>query len=93
MASELYTVEESELKAMTTTRGPLSTGFHNEIISAKSKVLDLKKVGILSRIFCCCCRRSGKIFAKARSMTSEELNISSIIKAQRDTNAAIELLR
>jgi hypothetical protein len=76
MASELYTVDENELKDLTSTRGPLPRGFHNEIITDKGRVLNLRKDG---RYFCC--GRSGKIFAKARSMTSEELNVSSIIKA------------
>ena len=95
MASELYTVDENELKGMTTTRTLTTMGFHNEIIPAKDRVLALSRVSFIHRLFCCCCRltRGAKIFSKARDMSNQELNITSIIKSQRESKAALELLR
>jgi hypothetical protein len=92
MASELYTVGENDFKEMVSARGHLPLGFHNEIIPVDGKTLNLTKVGFCCRLFCCC-SRGNKIFSKARDMTATELNISSIVKSQRDSKASLELLR
>lgn len=83
MASELYTVDESEPAGLSTTRTLSTLGFHNEIIPAKDKTLNLSRVSFCHRLFCCCCRatRGGRIFAKARDLNAQELNITSIIKS------------
>ena len=43
----------------------------------------------------CCCKanRSERIFRKARIYNEQELNVTSIIKAQREAMAACNLLR
>lgn len=47
------------------------------------------------RICCFCCkrRRIERIFKKARVYNAQELNITSIIKSQRESQAALEILR
>ena len=72
-----------------------SLDFHNEIIPAGEKTLNLARVGFFHRLFCCCCRatRGGKIFAKARQLNAQELNITAIIRSQRESKAAAELLK
>ena len=42
---------------------------------------------------CCRKRRVDKVFAKARSLTTQELNITSMIKAQRQSSAICEIVK
>ncbi len=68
-------------------RSMLPREFHNEIFTRDEMVLDNSKMGVMKKICCiftCCCRsnrHADKVFAKARRLASDELNITSIIKA------------
>lgn len=93
MASELYTVAEEDSKKMLSKRGLLSYGFFNEINPADGKTLNTNRVNICNRIFFCCKTKGGKIFAMARELNAQELNIASIIKSQRESKAAVTLLK
>ena len=82
---------------LTTTRS-VSRDFHNEIIPEDGRVLNSSRVASWCKIFrlcTCCCkrRRIERIFMKARVFNAQELNITSIIKSQRESQAALELLR
>lgn len=94
VASELYTVEEGMKKKMTMKRGPLPYGFNNEITPADGRPLNLGRVNFLSTVFCVCCKtRSMKVFSRARDLSTQELNIASIVKSQRESKAAVGLLK
>lgn len=93
MASELYSASEGEPSGLTSTRSLTSMGYHNAIFPAKEKTLNLSRVTICHRMLCCQIGKGPRIFAKARDYTAQELNITSIIKSQRESQAAIELLR
>lgn len=95
VASELYTVEEEMKETLTMKRGLLGFSFFNEIIPADGKPLNLGKVSFFYRLFWCCCRlsKAGKTFSKARELSTQELNISSIVKSQRESKAAVHLLK
>jgi glycyl-tRNA synthetase beta subunit len=64
-------------------------------------VLDYSKTGVCRKLLCmfmCCCRSKRhadkvKVFAKARLLASEELNVTSIIKAQREAAALAQLAK
>lgn len=79
---------------ITTKRGLIPARFHNEIVKEDDEVLDLGRVGCFKRIFCCAnMSKIGKIFDKGIALQAQELNITSLIKAQRESQAACELLR
>ena len=73
--------------------------FHNEIYNRDEMILDHRRMGGCKKfcyMFLCCCsgkRQADKVFAKARMLASEELNITSIIKAQRQTAALASLAK
>lgn len=56
-------------------------------------------MGVCRKLLCmfmCCCgskRHADKVFAKARLLASEELNVTSIIKAQREAAALAQLAK
>ena len=77
-------------------RHHIPSGFHNEVIGENDEILDRSKVGIwfkkyrvFNAICCCTCKRTriDRIFLKARKLTDQELNITSIIKVQRQSAA------
>ena len=84
--------------SMTRKRHHTPNNFHNEIFGQDEKILDRSRVGCSYR-WCrylkCCCgprRRIEKVFMKARRMTAQELNITSLIKAQRQSAALCEIM-
>lgn len=84
--------------SLTRQRYGVSRDFHNEIIPEGGAILNSSRVSSWCKIFrictCCCTRRRiERIFKKARVYNAQELNITSIIKAQRDSQAAIKLLQ
>ena len=109
MASELYYTPEDKLategaggkvnnNGVSGKRSFINRSFHNEIIGEDEKTLNKAKVNMccraLSCMTCCCkANRSERIFRKARIYNEQELNITSIIKAQREAMAACNLLR
>ena len=108
MASELYYTPEDVLAMSSGTivknggvsgkRSFINRSFHNEIIGEDVKTLNKAKVNMccraLSCMTCCCkANRSERLFRKARLYNEQELNITSIIKAQREAVAACNLLR
>ena len=83
---------------LTRKRYAISRDFHNEIIPEDGKILNTSRVASCCKIFrlcTCCCkrRRIERIFQRARVFNRQELNITSIIKSQRESQAAIELLK
>ena len=81
-----------------TTKRSVPRDFHNEIIPEDGRILNSSRVASWCKIFrlcTCCCkrRRIERIFMKARVFNAQELNITSIIKSQRESQAALELLR
>ena len=83
---------------LTRKRYAITRDFHNEIIPEDGKILNVSRVASCCKIFrlcTCCCkrRRIERIFQRARVFNAQELNITSIIKSQRESQAAIELLQ
>ena len=75
----------------------ISRDFHNEIIPEDGKVLNTSRVASWCKIFrlcSCCCRRRRieRIFKKARVYNAQELNVTSIVKSQRESQAALQIL-
>ena len=74
------------------------SNFHNEIFGEDEKILNRSKVGCSyrwCRYMLICCRRRRhieKVFMKGRRLTAQELNITSLIKAQRQSAALCEVL-
>lgn len=107
LASELFSIAEimegdeqsTASSKMTMKRGSTSSGFHNEIFGKDEEILNRGIVGCsynLCRILSCCCspkRRIDLAFEKARSLTNQELNITSMIKAQRQNTALCEIMK
>ena len=109
MASELYYTPEDVLAmegagakvdnmGVSGKRSFVNRSFHNEIIGEEEKTLNKAKVNVccraLSCLTCCCkANRSERLFRKARLYNEQELNVTSIIKAQREAMAACNLLR
>ena len=109
MASELYYTPEDVLAmegagakvdnmGVSGKRSFINRSFHNEIIDEEEKTLNKAKVNVccraLSCLSCCCkANRSERLFRKARLYNEQELNVTSIIKAQREAMAACNLLR
>ena len=96
LASELFTISElvdgendqgGSSSSMTMKRGHTPSCFHNEILGKEDEILNRSSVGMsynLCRILTCCCgtkRRIDLAFDKARKLTHQELNITSLIKA------------
>lgn len=75
-----------------------ASAFHNEIFGKDDKILNRSKVGCSYRIcryLKCCCgqrRRIERIFMKGRRITAQELNITSLIKAQRQSEALSQIM-
>ena len=90
--------ESRPTDGLTRNRAMVSRDFHNEIIKEDGRILNSRTVYGWCKIFrvCCfCCkrRRIERIFKKARVYNAQELNITSIIKSQRESQAALEILR
>jgi hypothetical protein len=74
------------------------SNFHNEIFGEDEKILNRSKVGCSyrwCRYMLICCRRRRhieKVFMKGRRLTAQELNITSLIKAQRQSAALCEVM-
>ncbi len=80
-------------------RTMLPKEFHNEIYDRDEMILDHRRMGGCKKfcfMFLCCCsskRQADKVFAKARMLASQELNVTSIVKAQRQTAALASLAK
>ena len=92
MASELYHAAPEEMVSMSSKRGMVGYSFWNEIHDTDGKPLNLNRVTCWHRIFCCC-TRGRRLFSEARKLTGQELNVASIVKAQRESKAAMEILK
>jgi len=79
-------------------RGYTSASFHNEIFGKDEEILNTSEVSCFKR-WCCCLMTCGRkrsietIFNKARRSIAQELNVTSIIKAQRQGDAICKIIR
>lgn len=108
LASELFTISELvegvdkdqvDSSSMTMKRSSTPSSFHNEIFGKDDDILNRGAYGMCSnfcRMLTCCCsskRRIDLAFEKARKQTAEELNITSLIKAQRQSTAICQIMK
>ena len=81
--------DEQEVKDIMTDKKSSARGYYNEILSKNNKMLNKGKVSLCGSI-CCGSRKVEKVFSSARICTNQELNITSIVKAQRESNFLIK---
>ena len=84
---------------MMTKRTMLTKDFNNGIFGRDDMVLDKSKKGcckkIWGTIFCCCSKQGhvDKVFNRAKKLSIQELNVTSIVKAQREATALVQLAK
>ena len=82
-----------------TKRSMLTIDFNNGIFGRDDMVLDKSKKGMCKKIwgtiFCCCSKQGhvDKVFQRAKKLSIQELNVTSIIKAQREAAALVQLAK